>query len=144
MDALLQTPDEVVLVVVVVFGDLAFYFPEEHEDRVVDRCQDNEDSDEFGSVGGNELDCGYQDHQILIDPEDTVASDVYFLVVLQLEQRYVVVSVGQLDVVLVDMPSDRLIGQRGQTLLVDPVPDHNGDESAELSLEVDQPSQAES
>lgn len=57
------------------------------ENRVVDRGQDDEDGDKFGPVGGNELNCCDEDDEILVDAEDRVAGDEYFLIVLNISRH---------------------------------------------------------
>ena len=50
-----------------------------------------------------------------------------------------IVSVCQFDVVLVDVPGNRLVGQLVETVLVYIVADDDGYKSAELALEIEQP-----
>ena len=57
----------------------------------------------------------------------------------ELKYGYVVVPVCQFDVVLVDVPGNRLVGQLVETVLVYIVADDDGYKSAELALEIKQP-----
>lgn len=87
LNTLFESSHVTVLVVIVVFHNFALYFAEEMENRVVDRGQDDEDGDKFGPVGGNELDRCDEDDEILVDAEDRVAGDEYFLIVLSISRR---------------------------------------------------------
>jgi hypothetical protein len=138
LDAFFEGPDEVILVVIVVFDYFPFYFSEEVEDGVIDEGQHDEDGDQLRPVGRNELDCGDENDQVLVDAEDTVAGDVNLLVILQLKGEYVVVAVREFNVVLLGVPREGFVCQIFEAFTVDPVADGGGNNCAELPLEVDE------
>ena len=64
------------------FDYFSFYLAEEVENGVIDEGQHDKDGDQFGSICGDKLYCGYQYHQIFIDSKDAVAGDVNLFVIL--------------------------------------------------------------
>lgn len=82
LDALLQRSHIIVLVIIVVADYFPLYLAVDVEDGVVDGREDHEDSDEFGSVGRDELDGGDEDDHVFVDAEQTVTRHEDLLVVL--------------------------------------------------------------
>ena len=83
LNTFLQTPHEIVLVIVVMFEYLPCNFPEEDEDRVIHSRKHNENGYQFGPVGRYELYSCDQNNQIFVYSEYTVTSYVYLLVILR-------------------------------------------------------------
>ena len=108
-DALLEDLDKLILILVVVTNNLGLDRPQEQHHRDVDGRDEKKNNEDGVLVGGDEVNGGYQNYQVLVNCQNVVPHDKDLLVVM-------VELVGQFDRKLRTEPGQTLVGQSFESI----------------------------